>query len=171
MAKQKLLKGQDWSNNINLVARYINNNLDSPKDVVRASEILLEHSKIKVFNKFELTNQIILLIKENNKIKKEIKYPELFIDKIKFFSKQFIKIGKRENNNILSDNMFMENISKSFNESPSKALSYMLQLENNSIIYKNDNYKKWLNNLKKLVLVEQSIDLIINWIVEEGFKS
>ena len=58
-----------------------------------------------------------------------------------------------------------------FDYSLLKVLEYSKELEKNSNINNNTEYKLWLKNLQNLARLEQSIDLIITWIIEEGIKN
>ncbi|PPR40393.1 MAG: hypothetical protein CFH24_00679, partial [Alphaproteobacteria bacterium MarineAlpha6_Bin2] len=169
--KENILNGNPWSSNVNFITQYINNNTNSPDDIIKSSKILIELSNIKIISKFELRNQIEFIIKNRSKIDIKTKTSESFIDKILNISKKFIKIEKINNDKIKGTKIILNEISNHFDYSLLKVLEYSKELEKNSNINNNTEYKLWLKNLQNLARLEQSIDFIITWIIEEGIKN
>ena len=87
------------------------------------------------------------------------------------FFKIFIQIEKINNDKIKGTEIILNEISNHFDYSLLKVLEYSKKLEKNFNINNNTEYNLWLKNLQNLARLEQSIDLIITWIIEEGIKN
>ena len=169
--KENILNGNPWSSNVNFITQYINNNTNSPDDIIKSSKILIAFSNIKIISKFELRNQIEFIIKNRSKIDIKTKTSESFIDKMLNLFKKFIQIEKINNDKTKGTKIILNEISNHFDYSLLKVLEYSKELEKNSNINNNAEYNLWLKNLQNLARLEQSIDLIITWIIEEGIKN
>ena len=89
--------------------------------------------------------------------------------KILSFTKQFIKINKSSGLPISTNIKFKNDINEKFvDESFSSILSYLDILEESSNLENNSDYVSWRKNINQYILLETSIDLIINWLVTKG---
>ena len=167
-----ILEKQNINNGKNLgdITKYLNNyikQIDSPENIKKAFYNIETLSKEKIITKSELKYEIISLIKDSNKLYNNLETPKTLKDKIKYYSRKFIRIGKT--NNKLNNQKITNDLLKALeNNKFNHILDISKELEKNSNLTHNIKYIIWVKNLEKLILLEQSFDLIINWLIFKG---
>ena len=163
LEKQNINNGK----NIGNVTKYLGNHIkqiDSPENIKEAFHNIEILSQEKIITKSELKYEIISLIKDSNKLNNNLQTPKTLKEKIKYYSRKFIRVEKT---NIKLTNQKITNdlLNALENNRYSQILEISNKLEKNSNFTNNQKYKIWVNNLEKLILLEQSFDLIINWLI------
>ena len=140
--------------------------LDFSQDFLQNIKLL---SKDNIYSKSELKKQFFLNTDTKNDDSKTNKESNNIFYKILSFSKQFIKINKSSDLSISTNIKVKNDINEKFvDENFASILGYLDILEESSNLENNSDYVSWRKNINQYILLENSINLIINWLVTKG---
>jgi len=164
-----ILEKQNFYNGKNIVniTKYLNNHIkqiDIPENIEAAFYNIEKLSKEKIKTKSELKYEIISLIKDSNNLNDNLGTPKTLNEKIKYYSRKFIRVEKT-NIKLANQKTINDLLNSLENNRFNKILDISKELEKNSNISNKNNYKIWISNIEQLILLEQSFDLIINWLI------
>ena len=166
--KQNISNSYLWSDKIIIIDNYINRE-KSPENILKALQNIKLLSKENIYSKPELKKQFFLNTETKNNDTKTDKQSNNIFYKILSFSKQFIKINKSSNLSISTNIKLKNDINETFvDENFTSILGYLDILEESSNLENNPDYVSWRKNINQYILLENSINLIINWLVTKG---
>ena len=166
--KQNISNSFLWSDKIIIIDNYLNRE-KSPANILKALQNIKLLSKENIYSKPQLKKQFFLNTDTKNDDSKTNKESNNIFYKILSFSKQFIKINKSSDLSISTNIKVKNDINEKFvDESFSSILGYLDILEESSNLENNSDYVSWRKNINQYILLETSIDLIINWLVTKG---
>ena len=151
-----------------IIDNYLNRE-KSPANILKALQNIKLLSKDNIYSKSELKKQFFLNTDTKNDDSKTNKESNNIFYKILSFSKQFIKINKSSDLSISTNIKVKNDINEKFvDENFASILGYLDILEESSNLENNSDYISWKKNINQYILLETSIDLIINWLVTKG---
>ena len=166
--KQNISNSFLWSDKIIIIDNYLNRE-KSPANILKALQNIKLLSKDNIYSKSELKKQFFLNTDIKNDDSKTNKESNNIFYKILSFSKQFIKINKSSDLSISTNIKVKNDINEKFvDENFASILGYLDILEESSNLENNSDYISWKKNINQYILLETSIDLIINWLVTKG---
>ena len=166
--KQNISNSFLWSDKIIIIDNYLNRE-KSPANILKALQNIKLLSKDNIYSKSELKKQFFLNTDTKNDDSKTNKESNNIFYKILSFSKQFIKINKSSDLSISTNIKVKNDINEKFvDENFASILGYLDILEESSNLENNSDYVSWRKNINQYILLETSIDLIINWLVTKG---
>ena len=166
--KQNISNSFLWSDKIIIIDNYLNRE-KSPANILKALQNIKLLSKDNIYSKSELKKQFFLNTDIKNDDSKTNKESNNIFYKILSFSKQFIKINKSSDLSISTNIKVKNDINEKFvDENFASILGYLDILEESSNLENNSDYVSWRKNINQYILLETSIDLIINWLVTKG---
>ena len=166
--KQNISNSYLWSDKIIIIDKYLNRE-KSPENILKALQNIKLLSKDNIYSKSELKKQFFLNTDIKNDDSKTNKESNNIFYKILSFSKQFIKINKSSDLSISTNIKVKNDINEKFvDENFASILGYLDILEESSNLENNSDYVSWRKNINQYILLETSIDLIINWLVTKG---
>ena len=163
LEKQNINNGKNIGNITKYLSNYINE-IDSPENIKKAFYNIEKFSKENIITKSELKYEIISLIKNSNKLNNKVENTETLKEKIKYYSRKFIRVEK-SNVKLTNQKITNDLLNALENNRYNQVLEISKELEETSNFIYGEKYTIWVNNLKKLMLLEQSFDLIINWLI------
>ena len=166
--KQNISNSFLWSDKIIIIDNYLNRE-KSPANILKALQNIKLLSKDNIYSKSELKKQFFLNTDTKNDDSKTNNESNNIFYKILSFSKQFIKINKSSDLSISTNIKVKNDINEKFvDENFASILGYLDILEESSNLENNSDYVSWRKNINQYILLETSIDLIINWLVTKG---
>ena len=166
--KQNISNSFLWADKIIIIDKYLNRE-KSPENILKALQNIKLLSKENIYSKPQLKKQFFLNTDTKNDDSKTNKESNNIFYKILSFSKQFIKINKSSDLSISTNIKVKNDINEKFvDESFASILGYLDILEESSNLENNSDYISWKKNINQYILLETSIDLIINWLVTKG---
>lgn len=166
--KQNISNSFLWSDKMIIMHKYISKE-NPPENILKAFQNITLLSKEKIYSKPELKRQFFLNANKKNNDSKTNEQSNNIFYKIVSFSKQFIKIKKSSNISINANIKLKNDINETFvDENFTSILGYLDILEESSNLEDNSDYMSWKKNINHYILLEHSINLIINWLVTKG---
>ena len=166
--KQNISNSFLWSDKMIIMHKYISKE-NPPENILKAFQNITLLSKEKIYSKPELKRQFFLNANKKNNDSKTNEQSNNIFYKIVSFSKQFIKIKKSSNISINANIKLKNDINETFvDENFTSILGYLDILEESSNLEDNSDYMSWKKNINQYILLENSINLIINWLVTKG---
>ena len=166
--KQNISNSFLWADKIIIIDKYLNRE-KSPENILKALQNIKLLSKENIYSKPQLKKQFFLNTDTKNDDSKTNKESNNIFYKILSFSKQFIKINKSSDLSISTNIKVKNDINEKFvDENFASILGYLDILEESSNLENNSDYVSWRKNINQYILLETSIDLIINWLVTKG---